>query len=430
MFVLYQKRRVGGLTDFQAGHPPLQKSAVPPLHKTKKLCIIHLSKSKGIKVATMNKVLHVLVYVFLIIAGAALFFELQLNAKRAELTDRNRMQEDYIVRIARTVEKAEPDKSATFEIKKDNSPVEARLVDSPDMENILEEYPAPLEQVNLETFNWDGQAERKQLRTVYVLDFEGKPVMDGNEPLKRGKGTEDELLSKLFDASKAQQSRLNTTRAALTDLRGKLEGVVSELNKLKPEARQDKVTIVEQTEKITKLEGDKAELENQITKKKAEIEELNSEISSLKDEVATAKDETEAAKEETAKAKQLIDSLRKMLKESIQTQGSKSAGVGVAVTSLPAGDKGKIVEADNDDMFAIVKFTDEAMKELKGENLDRPLPSLELGVKRPGFNGEAGEFVGRVRLRQEVKGKNYVVCDILGAWEQDKLKENDVLFAD
>ena len=378
----------------------------------------------------MNKVLHVLVYVFLALAGASLFFELQLNAKRAELTDRNRMQEDYIVRIARTVEKAEPDKSAAFEIKKDSSPVEARLVDSPDMENVLEEYPAPLEQANLDTYNWDGQTERKQLRTVYVLDFEGNPVLDGNEPLKRGKGTEDEMLSMLFESAKTQQSRLNTTRAALTALRSKLESVVAELNKIKPDARQDKVTIVEQKEKITKLEGDKADLENQITKIKAQVDELNGEISSLKDEVTTAKDETEAAKEETAKAKQLIESLRKMLKESIQTQGSKSAGVGVAVSSLPAGEKGKIVDADNDDMFAIVKFSDEAMKELKGENLDRPLPSIELGVKRPGFNGEAGEFVGRVRLRQEVKGKNYVVCDILGQWEQDKLKANDVLFAD
>lgn len=378
----------------------------------------------------MNKVLHVLVYVFLALAGASLFFELQLNAKRAELTDRNRMQEDYIVRIARTIEKGEPDKSAAFEIRKDGSPVEARLVDSPDMENVLDEYPAPLEQANLDTFNWDGQSERKQLRTVYVLDFEGNPVMDGNEPLKRGKGTEDEMLNTLFEASKAQQSRLNTTRAALTDLRGKLEGVVAELNKLKPEARQDKVTIVEQTEKITNLEGEKTELVNQITKLKAQVEELNGEISSLKDEVSTAKDETDAAKEETAKAKQLIESLRKMLKESIQTQGSKSADAGVAVTSLPAGDKGRIVEADNEDMFAIVEFTDEAMRELKGENRDRPLPSIELGVKRPGFKGEAGEFVGRIRLRQEVKGKNYVVCDILGAWEQDKLKENDVLFAD
>ena len=378
----------------------------------------------------MNKLLHVLVYVFLALAGAALFFELDLNKKRTELTDRNRMQEDYFIRVAKTIEKVEPAKDAAFEIKKDSSPVEARLVDSPDMENILEEYPAPLEQANLETYNWDNQADKQQLRTVYVLDFEGKPVMDGNEFLKRGKGTEDELLGKLFESAKAQQSRLNSTRAALADLRGKLEGVVNELNKLKPIARQDKVTIVEKEEKIAKLEGEKTELENQITKIKAQIDELNTEITSLKDEVAAAKDETERAKEEVAKSKKVVESLRQMLKESIQSQGGRSANGGDAVTSLPAGDKGKIVEADNENMFAIVEFSEEAMKELKGDDGSRPLPALELGVKRPGFKGEAGEFIGRIRLRQEVKGRPYVICDILGAWEQDKVAPNDIIFAD
>jgi len=339
------------------------------------------------------------------------------------------MQENYIVRIAKTVEKAEPAKDATFEIKKDASPVEARLVDAPDMENLLEEYPAPLEQANLETYNWDNQADRHQLRSVYVLDFEGKPVMDGNEFLKTGKGTEDELLARLFESAKSQQARLNTTRAALTDLRGKLETVVGELNKLKPIARQDKVTIVERDAKIAKLEAEKTELEGQITKLKSQIDELNTEITSLKDEVAAAKDETEAAKEEVTKSKKVIEQLKEMIKQSVQARGDRVAN-GAAVTSLPAGDKGKIVEADNDNMFAIVVFTDEAMKELKGGEGNGPLPLLEFGVRRSGYKGAAGEFVGRIRLRQEVKGKNYVICDILGAWEQDKLNVNDVIFAD
>ena len=343
----------------------------------------------------MNKVLHVLVYVFLALAGAALFFELQLNAKRSELTDRNRMQEDYLVKIARTVEKADPAKDAAFEIKKDTSPVEARLVDSPDMENVLADYSAPLEQTNLDTYNWDGS--RDQLRQVYVLDAEGKPVMDGNQPQTRDSG-EYKLLEQLFNSAKNQQSRLNSTRAALAELRGKLESVVAELNKLKPEARQDKVTIEEQKAKMAKLEEEKAGVENQLTKTKAQVDELNGEITSLKDEVSTAKD--------------------------------ASAGGGAAVTSLPAGDKGKIVQADNENMFAIVEFTEEAMKELKGNDPSRPLPALELGVKRSGHSGAAGEFVGRVRLRQEVKGKTLVICDILSAWEQDKLKANDVIFAD
>ena len=377
----------------------------------------------------MNKVLHVLVYVFLALAGAALFFEIDLNGKRSELRDRNRLQEDYLVRIAKVIEKAEPDKSAAFEVKKDVSPVEARLVDSPDMENVLDEYPAKLEQTNLETYNWDNPGTRQQMRTVYVLDAEGKPVMDGNVPLQNGPGTEQELLERLFTSAKSQQANLNSTRAALTDMRGRLESAISELNKLKPVARQDKVTIDEQKEKIAKVEGEKTELEGQITKLKSSVEELNSEITSLKDEVTTAKDETEAAKEEIAKDKKLINDLKQLLKESIQTQGNRSA-TGAAVTSLPAGDKGKIATVDNEDMFAVVLFSDEAMKELKGEDLSRPLPSLDFGVRRVGFNGEAGEFVGRVRLRQEVKGKNYVVCDILGAWEQDKIQPGDIIFAD
>ena len=378
----------------------------------------------------MNKLLHVLVYVFLLLAGAALYFELDLNKKRTELTDRNRMQEDYFIRIAKTVEKADPAKDTVFEIKKDNSPVEARLVDSPDMENVLEEYKASLEQANLETYNWDNQADKTQLRTVYVLDFEGKPVMDGNEFLKTGKGTEQELLDKLFESAKTQQSRLNSTRAALTDLRGKLEGVVNELNKLKPEARQDKVTLVEKEERIGKLEGEKTDLENQITKIKSQTDELNAEITSLKDEVTTAKDETEAAKEEISKSKKTIEQLRQMLKDSIQSSASRVAAGTDAITALPAGDKGKVIEADNENMFAIVEFTPEALKEIKGDDASRPLPALELGVKRPGFKGEAGEFIGRLRLRQEVKGKPYVICDILGAWEQDKVAPNDVIFAD
>ena len=376
----------------------------------------------------MNKALHVLVYVFLALAAAALWFELELNAKRTVLTDRNRQQEDYFVKIARVVEKSEPDKTVVAEpINMDASPVEARLVDSPDMENVLEGYNAYLETANLDTYNWNDN-DRSQLRKIYQLDVEGKPIMDLGQPKMDGPGTASELLEKLLESSKSQLARLNSTRAELVMLRGKLSNVVGEINNLKPIARQDKVTIVEKDAKISKLEGEKADLENQVTKIKSQIDELNQEIASLKDEVTTAKDETEAVKEELAKAEQRNKTLEKLVRESIPTKSSAPAGV--AVTALPAGDKGVVIEADNENMFAIVKFSEEAMKELKGENLDRPLPILEISVKRPGFAGPAGEFVGRLRLRQEVKGKPYVICDILGAWEQDKVNADDVVFAD
>ena len=376
----------------------------------------------------MNKALHVLVYLFLILSAASLWFEIELNKKRALLTDRNNLQEEYFIKIAATVEKAEPNKDATAEIKKDVSPVEAKLVDIPDTENILEEYNAYLEQDNLETFSWDNMPTKEQLRNVYVLDHEGKIVMDGIKPLMKGPGTEDELLGQLLEASKKMQSKLNTTRAELVKLHGILDEQVAELNKLKPEARQDKVTIVEKTEKIAKLEETKADLENQIVKIKTQIDELNAEITSLKDEVVTAQDETAAAKEELQKSQKLVEQLKKLIQEILAK--NTPGGGDRNITSIPSGDKGNVVEADNENMFAIVEFDPKTMKELKGDNLDHPIPNLELGVKRPGFHGEAGEFIGRIRLRQEVREKNYIICDILGAWKQDDIKPSDIIFAD
>ena len=377
----------------------------------------------------MNKALHVLMYLFLILSAASLWFELELNKKRSLLTDRNELQEQYFIKIAGTVEKADPNKDVTAEIKKDISPVEAKLVDIPDTENVLEEYNAYLEQDNLETFSWDNMPTKEQLRNVYVVDHEGKVVMDGIKPLMKGKGTEDELLGQLFEASKKMQSKLNSTRAELVKLHGILKDQVEELNKLKPVARQDKVTIVEKTEQIAKLEENKADLENQIVKIKAQIDELNAEITSLKDEVVTAQDETEAAKEELQKSQRLVEQLKKLIQQMVadaQTRTGDTSGI----TTLPAGDKGKVIEVDNENMFVIVEFSDKTMKELKGDNLDHPIPIIEFGVKRAGYNGPAGEFVGRIRLRQEVREKNYIICDILGSWKQGDIAIGDVIFAD
>ena len=366
----------------------------------------------------MNKALHVLVYLFLILSAAALWFEIELNKKRTLLTDRNRLQEEYVIKIASTVEKVEPNKDATTETKKDVSPIEAKIVDIPETENVLEDYNVYLEQANLETFSWDNPETKKQLRNVYVLDFEGNIVMDGNIPETKGPGTERELLELLLDGASKMQSKLNTTRAELVKLHKIIDEQVEELNKIKPLARQDKVTIVEKNEKIAKLE-----------EIKAQIDELNAEITSLKDEVVTAQDETAAAKEELQKSQKLVEQLKKLIQEMI-AERQRNTGDPSNITSLPAGEKGKVIEADNENMFAVVEFDAKTMKELKGDNLDHPIPNLELGVKRPGFHGEAGEFIGRIRLRQEVREKNYIICDILGPWKQGDIQPDDVIFAD
>ncbi len=375
----------------------------------------------------MNKALHALVYLILAVSGVALFFEMNLFDKKALLADRNRQLEDYLVKISHTLEKADAAKPATLpEAKKDISPIEAKEVEVPETENLLEDYPVQLEEANLETLKWDDK-ERIQMRQLYKLDGEGKKIPDAANPgdfVKKGSGTAAELLDTLFDRAKAQQAKLNLTRAELAASRTKLEALAADFNKLKPPARADKILIEELKAKIAQLESDKANLEDQVKKLKGQIEDLNAEVTSLKDEVTQAKEETETVKEDLAKEKKLTDQLKKLL----QQQRPVAAASNGAVTSLTAGNKGKLVEANNKYMFAVIEFDDEAIKELLGPERQNALPLLELGIRRKGANGDV--YVGRLRLRQAVAGKNFVIADILGDWQQVPAEPGDVVFAE
>jgi myosin heavy subunit len=384
----------------------------------------------------MNKVLHLVVYLILIAAVAALVFEKSLFDKRALLGDRNRMLEDYIVKIANTIEKADAPRAMVVpEAKKDISPIEARQVDSPEMSNLLEEYNVQLESGNLETFKWDTTSVRMQLRQLYYLE-NGQTVPDManyNKPMTKGKGTMAELLDQLLERAKAQQSLLNTTRSALAELRAKFEAEISEYNKLKPEVRSAKINEDELKQKASQFAQEKMLLEEQITKLKSRAEEQNGEVTSLKDEVSTAKDETAVAKEECAALEKKVQQLQKLMQQMAQQQtqsvGAPVAGVS-AVTSLPAGNKGRVADVNNKLMFCVIEFTDEAMEQLVGPARKNALPALTLGVLRKGFKGAAGEFVGKVALRQSVAGKNFVIADILGDWSQAPLEKGDVIFAE
>lgn len=380
----------------------------------------------------MNKALHLFVYLFVVLTAAGLWFEFQLNGKRSEMKDRNRMQEDFIMDVARITETGEDDDTESKrEAQLDVSPVEAKIVDSPDMEDVLDikGYSFGLEKPDHKYFQW-RDSEREQLRQVYVLDSDGNPVLDGSDKMTRD-SAEDKLLKKLKKALESQKDKLAKTREALTVVREQLEKTVGELNSLKPEARKDKVALFEKDESISKLESQKKELENQIVKVKAQIDELNSEITSLKDEVQASKDETEAAREELEKEKRLTAQLKKLVQD-LQNSlkiGSASADV-KSISSLPVGDKGRVISVDNEHSFAIVELSAESMVQLKGEDGNRPLPSIELSVKRKGFSGPAGEYIGRLSLRQEVAGRNIVVCDILTNWIQAPIAPGDTVYAD
>lgn len=380
----------------------------------------------------MNKALHALVYVILVVSAAALFFEFKLYDKKDLLKDRNRQLEDYLVRISNTIEKSDAAKPTTSpEARKDISAVEAKQLETPETENLLEDYPSQLEEANLETMKWDDK-ERIQLRKLYMLDPEGQKIPDAANPgdfVKKGPGTAQALLDQLFERAKAQQAKLNSTRAELASVRAKLEALVADYNKIKPDARQDKIAVEEKAKQVTELEQAKAAVEETLTKTKSQIDDLNAEIKSLKDEVSSAKDETEAVKEDLAKSQKLVDQLKKLLQTQASSQPA-AAQSSVAAAALTAGNKGKIVEINPKLMFAVIEFGDDAMKELLGPERQGALPLLEMGIRRPGFKGSAGEYIGRLRLLRNVPGKNYVVADILGDWLQSEVKKGDVVFAE
>ena len=380
----------------------------------------------------MNKALHALVYVILAVAGAALFFEIKLYQKRELLSERNDQFADSIVKVAGTIEKANAAAPANteHEAHQDVSPVEAKEVDTPQKKNLLEEYNWVLEAANNETFNW-GSGERAQLRVLYKLDDEGNKIPDPGYPgsfVKSGPGTAQELLDQLFERAKAQRANLDTTRAELKQLRQKLEGLVREYNERLVDARKDKVTIVKHEGTIADLEDQKKAVEEQLQKTKAQVEEQNAEIASLKDEVTNAKEETEAVKEDLAKLEKTKEQLVQLLKKQAASQSVAAATPGSAVTSLPVGDKGKLVYVNNELMFAIVQFSDEAMQELLGPERQNPLPPLEMGIVRR--KDGAATYVGHVRLRQIIQGKNYVMADILRNWEQAKAEKDDVIISE
>ena len=252
--------------------------------------------------------------------------------------------------------------------------------------------------------------------------------------MTKGKGTMAELLDQLLERAKAQQASLNTTRSALAELRGKFEAEVSDYNKLKPEVRAAKVNEDELKQKVSQVSQEKMVLEEQLTKLKSRVEEQSGEITSLKDEVSTAKDETAVAKEECAALEKKVQQLQKLMQQMAQQQsqsaGAHVAGGASAVTSLPAGNKGKVADVNNKLMFCVIEFSDEAMDQMIGSARNTALPALTLGVLRKGFKGAAGEFIGKIRLRQSVAGKNFVIADILGDWSQAPMEKGDVIFAE
>lgn len=377
----------------------------------------------------MGKLLRVLVIIILVLSAVSLLFAYKLFGKQELLTKRSSLLEEQVVKLAKTIEAADAADAAAPDVKRDVSEVADRVIDNPDKEAVLEGYPFKLEQQNLPTLDYGSNDKRLQLRSYYVLDAAtGKYVPDplDQKPMTKGPGSMQELLDQSFERAKAQQASLNKTRAELTKMREKATTFVEEINKLKTDGRTTKVELKNTKEQVVTLTGEKEALEGRVTKLTSEKKELAAELADNKNQVERLTEEKVTLTEELGAAQKLVKELKERMKGT--PGGTPVDGGGTAVTALSAGDKGKIIEANDDLKFVIIDFSNDAILEMLGPERQNAMPQLEMNVRRTGRQSAAGEFVTRIKLRQIVRGKNLVVADILSDWQQVPVEKGDVVF--
>ena len=377
----------------------------------------------------MDKALRVLAIIILILASVAMLFAQLSFEKRQVLLGRNSMFEAQIIKVAKTIEASDAPDVPAPDVQKDTSEVSDRELANPERSPVLENYPAKLETQNLATLDYSGLEKRRQLRSFYVLDAQGKPVMselDG-KPKKDGPGSMAALLEEMANRAMVQKAVLEKTRGELTKVRELITSLVTEMNKMKADWRVTKKELKDARDEAEKAKAEKVTLETQVAKLTAEKKEMTAELADVKAEAVKKDGEIVTLKEQTAQ----LAKINKELQDRMRTPGPGGLTTGggeVAVSQLTAGVKGKVVDSNDDYKFVIIEFTDETMVELLGPERQNQLPQLEMNVRRTGRQSASGDFVTRVKLSKVVKGKNLVVAEILTDWQQVGVEKNDVVF--
>jgi len=379
----------------------------------------------------MGKVLRVLVFVILALSAISLLFATKLFQKQELLGKRNSMLEDQFIKLAKTIEAADAADATAPSVQKDISEVSDREIANPEKESVLEAYPIKLEQQNLPTLDFGSTDKRLQLRNYFALKPDGSydPDPVDNKPRVKGPGTMQELMDQLFDRAKAQQAVLNKTRAELAKMREQFTAAIEESNKLKGSSRTAKIELKTAKEQVAAITAEKEALDGRISKLTSEKKEMAAELADAKNEVEKANEEKLTVNEELVKVNQKYEELKERFTAGTRKlAGTMQNETSSTVTALTAGDKGKVIETNDELKFVIIDFSAEAIAEMLGADRQNQLPQLEMNIRRPGRQSAAGEFVTRIKLRQAVLGKNLVVADILNDWQQVPVEKNDVVF--
>ena len=383
----------------------------------------------------MGKVLKILTVIVFVLSIAAFVLGMMNFNKRELLIARTNVLETSIIKLAGTLEAADP----VFEGVADHQEYDVDEVsdmpnDAPAESEFWKDYKDEYEIMGGATLNLNTESAKFTLRQYYFKanpetpnkpDYiNGKRVKNSLEEYKiDGEGTMRNLLAVVQDRANKQQALLNSTREQLRVVREELETVIELLNAEKKAHRQSKSTITSLNKKIADLEVQIDGLNKKISQLEREKLELSDKISSLESELAQKNEEISSQASEIATLKEEIKRL-----SAIDAVGAVSAGDKGAVSKviLTPGTKGTVVGVNNEYSLVVVKLTDETMKELLGDDLSGEFAPIEVMVIRDGFNGPAGNIVTRIRIdRISRDGSNLGYADNLYGWEQTTLKVGD-----
>lgn len=377
----------------------------------------------------MGKLLRVLVFVMLALSIGALVLGTLLFRKRELLVGRTHKLETAVKQLGLTIEKeAPPERPLPEDMpSRDISPCTSEILETPEVSDFWTSYPVHLEDQDLEKL--DLKSRETELMSYYKLDrLTGKAQRDAlGNLIVEGEGTMQGVLDDLLKKASEQYSRLNETRQYLLVLREEMMDTIDDLNSQKGELR---VTL----KKVDDLNADIDRLNGEISQLNDQVAALNEDKRALEDELADKERQMEEIEEEIQEKEATIAQLEKEL-ESRPSGPARSGGPtlspeGQLTRILPTGvvtpgDKGMVMAANQDWAFAVLNLELDFFKEILGDDLSKPLPSIDLYVRRP---GDDGEFVAKVHVTQVRPSDNVAIVDVLPGWQQLPLEKGDRVF--
>ena len=374
----------------------------------------------------MGKLLKVLtIFVFLFSVAAFVLGVLNFN-KRELLIGRTNMLEQYVTKLAATIETEQPEFDGTPDHTEwDVDEVTDRVNDDPEMSEFWNTYSNALETSGTTFVNLGTRQNKDILATYYHMvpnpEKPGEMMIDRDmqgAPVVEGEGTMHNLLEDTLARADAQIKRLNTTRQQLITLRMQLDEVAGLLNEEKQQRRANLATITQLNKKIEELENIIVQKDNEIARLEREKAELNDQISMLNDQIAEKDQQIQEQETQIARLKEEIARLRATV-----TEDPVGRGLALAQLSLTPGVKGKIREVNREYAFVIVELTEEAKAEVMPEGEFQP---VELMVHRKGADGE-DIIVTRIRLINPPSDDRLTIGENMYGWEQIPVEPGDAV---